>query len=145
MLARQTAHLSRGGEERNRFAYLGGGEPPAFRRSIVSTRPRVVFAFKGHLTATGCRHWKWAPTPRTPASSSILRRRRYVSANYGRQFRAASADRHAHHQVLRELDRPDIRVEHTDRPAAFALRELDEERCICVSPTCSSRKASSFR
>jgi hypothetical protein len=63
---------------------------------------------------------------RTPPSC-IASSRRDTSGAYGRQFRGASADRHADDEDLREYDNP-IRVEHTSMACADRAARADEER-----------------
>ena len=102
------------------FAYLGAGEPPAFPRFDCFVAPgEYTFAFKGYWD---CNWLQALEVGIDPAHASWLHKffeDEDPSASYGRQFRAASADSEMPmSKVLRELDRPEIRVERT----AYGMR-----------------------
>lgn len=113
------------------FGFLGEGEPPAFPELDCFIAPDThVFAFKGFLD---CNWLQALEVGLDPAHASYLHRffeDADASANYGRQFRATSADSDVPMtRVLREYDRPQIRVEDSDTGLRiFALRELGEGR-----------------
>jgi phenylpropionate dioxygenase-like ring-hydroxylating dioxygenase large terminal subunit len=111
------------------FAYLGQGEPPAFANFDCFVAPDShVFAFKGHMAS----NWLQAlEVGIDPAHASFLHRfseDENPNANYGRQFRANSADSDMPMtKVLREFVRPEIELERTDYGLRlFALRHLSE-------------------
>jgi phthalate 4,5-dioxygenase oxygenase subunit len=116
-------------QERNGivFGYLGEGEPPEFPNFDCFTAPDThVFAFKGFLE---CNWLQALEVGIDPAHASFLHRffeDEDPEASYGRQFRAASADSDMPMtKVLREYDRPEIKVERTDYGMQLiALREL---------------------
>jgi phenylpropionate dioxygenase-like ring-hydroxylating dioxygenase large terminal subunit len=98
------------------FAYLGEGAPPAFPRFDCFVAPEAyTFAFKGYWD---CNWLQALEVGIDPAHASWLHK--YFededpAASYGRQFRGTSADSQLPiSQVLREHDRPEIRVERTD-------------------------------
>ena len=117
------------------FAYLGplqaGEKPPAFPNLDCFLSPDShVFAFKGHLA---CNWLQALEVGIDPAHASFLHRffeDEDPNSNYGRQFRAASADSDMPMtKVLREFERPQIEVERTESGMRlFALRRLDEAR-----------------
>jgi phthalate 4,5-dioxygenase oxygenase subunit len=110
------------------FAYLGAGEPPAFPALDCFTAPEShVFAFKGYLD---CNWLQAVEVGVDPAHASFLHRffeDADASANYGRQFRATSADSDMPMtRVLRELERPAISVQTSEIGLRiFALRDID--------------------
>lgn len=97
------------------FAYLGEGAPPAFPRFDCFVAPEAyTFAFKGYWD---CNWLQALEVGIDPAHASWLHK--YFEdedpASYGRQFRGTPADSDAPiSKVLREHDRPEIRVERTD-------------------------------
>jgi phenylpropionate dioxygenase-like ring-hydroxylating dioxygenase large terminal subunit len=98
------------------FAYLGEGAPPAFPRFDCFVAPEAyTFAFKGYWD---CNWLQALEVGIDPAHASWLHK--YFededpAASYGRQFRGTSADSQLPiSKVLREHDRPEIRVERTD-------------------------------
>jgi phthalate 4,5-dioxygenase len=102
------------------FAYLGAGEPPAFPRFDCFVAPsEYTFAFKGYWD---CNWLQALEVGIDPAHASFLHRffeDEDPAASYGRQFRAASADSEMPmSKVLREFDRPEIRIERT----AYGMR-----------------------
>ncbi|HVL34317.1 MAG TPA: aromatic ring-hydroxylating dioxygenase subunit alpha [Burkholderiales bacterium] len=106
------------------FAYLGAGEPPAFPRfDCFVAPPAYTFAFKGYWD---CNWLQALEVGIDPAHASWLHRffeDEDPAASYGRQFRAASADSEMPmSKVLREYDRPEIRVERT--PYGMRLHTL---------------------
>lgn len=111
------------------FAYLGEGEAPAFPDLDCFVAPGShVFAFKGHLD---CNWVQALEVGLDPAHASYLHRffeDADASANYGRQFRATSADSELPMTaVLREFDRPEIRVEQSETGFRIVtLRELGQ-------------------
>lgn len=111
------------------FAYLGEGEPPAFADLDCFVAPDShVFAFKGHIA---CNWLQALEVGIDPAHASFLHRffeDEDPNANYGRQFRANSADSDMPMtKVLREFSRPQIEVERTDYGLRlFALRQISD-------------------
>ena len=113
------------------FAYLGAGEPPAFPAFDCFVAPDAyTFAFKGYWD---CNWLQALEVGIDPAHASWLHK--YFededpAANYGRQFRGTPSDSSLPiSKVLREHDRPEIRVEKT----AFGmrlqtLRRIDERQ-----------------
>jgi phenylpropionate dioxygenase-like ring-hydroxylating dioxygenase large terminal subunit len=113
------------------FAYLGEGEPPEFPALDCFVAPEShVFAFKGHLD---CNWLQALEVGLDPAHASFLHRffeDADANANYGRQFRATSADSEMPMtQVLREFEQPTITVRNSDTGLQlYALRDLGEGR-----------------
>lgn len=111
------------------FAYLGEGEPPAFPDLDCFVAPDShVFAFKGHIA---CNWLQALEVGIDPAHASFLHRffeDEDPNANYGRQFRANSADSDMPMtKVLREFVRPQIEVERTPYGMRlFALRRISD-------------------
>lgn len=111
------------------FAYLGSGEPPAFPALDCFIAPDShVFAFKGYLD---CNWLQALEVGLDPAHASFLHRffeDADASANYGRQFRATSADSDMPMtRVLREFERPAIKVQSSATGLQiFALRDISE-------------------
>jgi phenylpropionate dioxygenase-like ring-hydroxylating dioxygenase large terminal subunit len=109
------------------FAYIGEGEPPAFPEFDCFVAPDShTFAFKGLFE---CNWLQALEVGIDPAHASYLHRffeDEDTSESYGKQFRGASADSDMPiTQVLREYDRPEISVEHTDYGMRLmALRKL---------------------
>jgi nitrite reductase/ring-hydroxylating ferredoxin subunit len=98
------------------FAYLGAGAPPAFPHFDCFVAPDAyTFAFKGYWD---CNWLQALEVGIDPAHASWLHK--YFEdedpgANYGRQFRGTPADSALPiSKVLREYDRPEIRVEKTE-------------------------------
>ncbi len=113
------------------FAYLGDGEPPAFPALDCFIAPDShVFAFKGLME---CNWLQALEVGIDPAHASFLHRffeDEDPDANYGRQFRAESADSDIPMTaVLRDFPRPDIEVEKSDTGLRLTtLRHIDETR-----------------
>lgn len=111
------------------FAYIGEGEPPAFPDLDCFIAPDShVFAFKGHIA---CNWLQALEVGIDPAHASFLHRffeDEEADANYGRQFRANSADSDMPMtKVLREFERPTIEVERTPYGMRLtALREISD-------------------
>jgi nitrite reductase/ring-hydroxylating ferredoxin subunit len=111
------------------FAYLGAGAPPAFPRFDCFVAPEAyTFAFKGYWD---CNWLQALEVGIDPAHASWLHK--YFededpAANYGRQFRGTPADSSLPiTKVLREYDRPEIRVERTEYGMRLqTLRRLSE-------------------
>ncbi len=113
------------------FAFIGEGEPPAFPDFDCFVAPDShTFAFKGLWE---CNWLQALEVGIDPAHASFLHRffeDEDTSESYGKQFRGASADSDlAITKVLREYDRPEIRV----APAPYGLqlttlRKLSEEQ-----------------
>ena len=111
------------------FAYLGAGAPPAFPRFDCFVAPEAyTFAFKGYWD---CNWLQALEVGIDPAHASWLHK--YFededpAANYGRQFRGTPADSSLPiSKVLREYDRPEIRVERTDYGMRLqTLRKLSD-------------------
>ena len=102
------------------FAYLGAGEPPAFPHFDCFVAPgEYTFAFKGYWD---CNWLQALEVGIDPAHASWLHKffeDEDPAAGYGRQFRATSAGSELPmSKVLREYDRPEIRVERT----AYGMR-----------------------
>jgi phthalate 4,5-dioxygenase oxygenase subunit len=98
------------------FAYLGIGEPPAFPHFDCFVAPDAyTFAFKGYWD---CNWLQALEVGIDPAHASWLHK--YFEdedpdASYGKQFRGKPADSDLPiSKVLREYDRPEIRVEKTE-------------------------------
>ena len=97
------------------FAYLGAGEPPAFAHFDCFVAPNeYTFAFKGYWD---CNWLQALEVGIDPAHASWLHKffeDEDPATSYGRQFRATPADAEMPmSKVLREFDRPEIRVERT--------------------------------
>jgi len=97
------------------FAYLGAGEPPAFPHFDCFVAPNAyTFAFKGYWD---CNWLQALEVGIDPAHASWLHKffeDEDPAASYGRQFRSTPANAEIPmSKVLRELDRPEIRVERT--------------------------------
>jgi phenylpropionate dioxygenase-like ring-hydroxylating dioxygenase large terminal subunit len=113
------------------FAYLGDGTPPAFPALDCFAAPDShVFAFKGLME---CNWLQALEVGIDPAHASFLHRffeDANPDDNYGRQFRAESADSDLPMTaVLRDFPRPEIEVEKSDIGLRLtALREIDAER-----------------
>jgi nitrite reductase/ring-hydroxylating ferredoxin subunit len=102
------------------FAYLGAGEPPAFAHFDCFVAPGdYTFAFKGYWD---CNWLQALEVGIDPAHASWLHKffeDEDPAQSYGRQFRATPADAEMPmSKVLREFDRPEIRVERT----AYGMR-----------------------
>jgi phenylpropionate dioxygenase-like ring-hydroxylating dioxygenase large terminal subunit len=102
------------------FAYLGAGEPPAFPRFDCFIAPDAyTFAFKGYWD---CNWLQALEVGIDPAHASWLHK--YFededpAQGYGKQFRGTPTDSGLPiSKVLREYDRPEIRVEKT----AYGMR-----------------------
>lgn len=113
------------------FAYLGDSQPPAFPALDCFAAPDShVFAFKGLME---CNWLQALEVGIDPAHASFLHRF-FEDAdpddNYGRQFRAESADSDLPMTaVLRDFPRPEIEVEKSDTGLRIiALREIDAQR-----------------
>jgi nitrite reductase/ring-hydroxylating ferredoxin subunit len=111
------------------FAYLGAGEPPAFAHFDCFVAPsEYTFAFKGYWD---CNWLQALEVGIDPAHASWLHKffeDEDPSKSYGRQFRATPADSEMPmSKVLREFDRPEIRVERTAYGMRLqTLRKLNE-------------------
>ena len=106
------------------FAYLGEGEAPAFPRFDCFVAPsEYTFAFKGYWD---CNWLQALEVGIDPAHASWLHK--YFededpATGYGRQFRGTPADSQMPiSKVLREFDRPEIRVERA--PYGMRLQTL---------------------
>jgi phenylpropionate dioxygenase-like ring-hydroxylating dioxygenase large terminal subunit len=102
------------------FAYLGAGEPPAFPQLDCFVAPDAyTFAFKGYWD---CNWLQALEVGIDPSHASWLHKffeDEDPAASYGRQFRGTPADSGLPiSKVLREYDRPEIRVERT----AYGMR-----------------------
>ena len=98
------------------FAYLGAGEAPAFPHFDCFVAPgEYTFAFKGYWD---CNWLQALEVGIDPAHGSWLHKffeDEDPAASYGRQFRGTPADSALPiSKVLREHDRPEIRVERTE-------------------------------
>jgi phenylpropionate dioxygenase-like ring-hydroxylating dioxygenase large terminal subunit len=111
------------------FAYLGAGAPPAFPRFDCFVAPEAyTFAFKGYWD---CNWLQALEVGIDPAHASWLHK--YFededpAANYGKQFRGTPADSSLPiTKVLREHDRPEIRVERAEYGMRLqTLRKLSD-------------------
>ena len=102
---------------------------PRSRTSTASSRrPRTRSRSRATGTATGCRRSRSASTRRTPRGCTSSSRTRTRRRAYGRQFRAASASSELPMtKVLREYDRPKLRVERAATACRFfALRRISD-------------------
>jgi phthalate 4,5-dioxygenase len=102
------------------FAYLGAGAPPAFPHFDCFVAPdKYTFAFKGYWD---CNWLQALEVGIDPAHASWLHKffeDEDPAASYGRQFRGTPSDSAMPiSKVLREYDRPEIRVER----AAYGMR-----------------------
>jgi nitrite reductase/ring-hydroxylating ferredoxin subunit len=113
------------------FAYLGAGEPPAFPHFDCFVAPgEYTFAFKGYWD---CNWLQALEVGIDPAHASWLHKffeDEDPAASYGRQFRSTPADAAIPmSKVLREFDRPEIRVERTAYGMRLqTLRKLNESK-----------------
>jgi len=111
------------------FAYLGAGEPPAFPHFDCFVAPaQYTFAFKGYWD---CSWLQALEVGIDPAHASWLHKffeDEDPAASYGRQFRGTPADSQMPiSKVLREYDRPEIRVERTGYGMRLhTLREISD-------------------
>ena len=112
------------------FAYLGPGEAPPLPELDCFTAPtEQVFSYKGLW------HCNWLQALEVgidPAHASFLHRffeDDSLDEAYGRQFRDEAADSNVSlTKVLREFERPEIKIEKTDYGfRLITLRELDEQ------------------
>jgi len=102
------------------FAYLGAGEPPAFPHFDCFVAPSAyTFAFKGYWD---CNWLQALEVGIDPSHASWLHKffeDEDPAASYGKQFRGLPSDSALPiSKVLREYDRPEIRVERT----AYGMR-----------------------
>jgi phthalate 4,5-dioxygenase len=98
------------------FAYLGAGDPPAFPHFDCFVAPDAyTFAFKGYWD---CNWLQALEVGIDPAHASWLHKffeDEDPASNYGRQFRGTPSNSDMPiSKVLREFDRPEIRVERTE-------------------------------
>ncbi|MGE3144884.1 MAG: Rieske 2Fe-2S domain-containing protein [Pseudorhodoplanes sp.] len=113
------------------WAYLGGGEAPAFPAFDCFVAPHsYTFAFKGLIE---CNWLQALEVGIDPAHASFLHRffeDEDPSAGYGQQFRAVSADSDIPMtRIMREYERPSIEVEQTDWGLRLTtLRRIDEQK-----------------
>jgi phthalate 4,5-dioxygenase len=113
------------------WAYLGTGTPPAFADFDCFTAPDShVFAFKGWWS---CNWLQALEVGIDPAHASFLHvyfEDESLTQSYGRQFRSASSDTDMPMtKVLREYNRPEIRLEPTDwGQRLITLRRIDDTR-----------------
>jgi phenylpropionate dioxygenase-like ring-hydroxylating dioxygenase large terminal subunit len=113
------------------FAHLGAGAPPAFPRFDCFVAPEAyTFAFKGYWD---CNWLQALEVGIDPAHASWLHK--YFededpAANYGKQFRGTPADSSLPiTKVLREYDRPEIRVERAEYGMRLqTLRRLSDSQ-----------------
>jgi phthalate 4,5-dioxygenase len=113
------------------FAYLGAGAPPAFPHFDCFVAPGAyTFAFKGYWD---CNWLQALEVGIDPAHASWLHKffeDEDPNKSYGRQFRATPADSEMPmSKVLREFDRPEIRVERTAYGMRLhTLRKIDDSK-----------------
>jgi phthalate 4,5-dioxygenase len=111
------------------FAYLGEGAPPAFPDFDCFIAPDAyTFAFKGYWD---CNWLQALEVGIDPAHASWLHKYfedEDTAGSYGKQFRGRPADADLPiSKVLREYDRPEIRVERTDYGMRLhTLRKISE-------------------
>jgi phthalate 4,5-dioxygenase len=111
------------------FAYLGAGEPPAFPHFDCFVAPDAyTFAFKGYWD---CNWLQALEVGIDPAHASWLHKYfedEDTAESYGKQFRGVPSDSALPiSKVLREYDRPEIRVERTDYGMRLqTLRRISE-------------------
>jgi phenylpropionate dioxygenase-like ring-hydroxylating dioxygenase large terminal subunit len=113
------------------WAWLGAGEPAAFPHLDCFVAPEThTFAFKGYWD---CNWLQALEVGIDPAHASFLHR--YFededpATAYGRQFRSTSMDSELPmSKLLREHDRPEIRVERADYGMRlYTLRHMDDEK-----------------
>lgn len=113
------------------FAYMGPGEPPPFPELDCFVAPEShIFAFKGLWE---CNWLQALEVGIDPAHASYLHRfleDEDPSEGYGKQFRdRAGATEIPMTKLLRDYDRPEIRVDETDYGLRLTtLRHLDDGR-----------------
>jgi phthalate 4,5-dioxygenase len=111
------------------FGYLGNDAPPAFPAFDCFVAPDAyTFAFKGYWD---CNWLQALEVGIDPAHASWLHKYfedEDTAASYGKQFRGRPADSELPiSKVLREYDRPEIRVERTDYGMRLhTLRRISE-------------------
>ena len=111
------------------FAYLGEGAPPAFPQFDCFVAPDAyTFAFKGYWD---CNWLQALEVGIDPAHASWLHKYfedEDTAGSYGKQFRGQPADSDLPiSKVLREYDRPEIRVERTEYGMRLhTLRRISE-------------------
>jgi hypothetical protein len=114
--AHQDGCLSGGGKSGILFAHLGEGAAPAFPQFDCFVAPDAyTFAFKGYWD---CNWLQALEVGIDPAHASWLHKYfedEDTAGSYGKQFRGVPADSDLPiSKVLREYDRPEIRVERTE-------------------------------
>ena len=113
------------------FAYLGGGEPPAFPQFDCFVAPSThTFAFKGMID---CNWLQSLEVGIDPAHTSFLHRffeDEDPDKGYGKMFRDTSKDSDMPMtQIMREFPRPRIEVEPTDYGFRLVtLRQISDEK-----------------
>jgi phenylpropionate dioxygenase-like ring-hydroxylating dioxygenase large terminal subunit len=113
------------------FAFMGEGEPPALPNFDCFKAPDThVFSFKGLWE---CNWLQALEVGIDPAHASYLHRflqDEDPRESYGKQFRDTAADTDIPMtKVLREFDRPEIRVEETDYGLRIiSLREIGDDK-----------------
>ena len=124
-------------------------QPPAFPHFDCFVAPDAyTFAFKGYWD---CNWLQALEVGIDPAHASWLHKYfedEDTAESYGKQFRGVPADSELPiSKVLREYDRPEIRVERTDYGMRLhhAAQDRATRRPTSASPTSSSRRPSSSR
>ena len=113
------------------FAYLGGGEPPAFPQFDCFVAPSThTFAFKGMID---CNWLQSLEVGIDPVHTSFLHRffeDEDPDKGYGKMFRDTSKDSDMPMtQIMREFPRPRIEVEPTDYGFRLVtLRQISDEK-----------------
>ena len=113
------------------FAYLGEGAAPAFPHFDCFVAPDAyTFAFKGYWD---CNWLQALEVGIDPAHASWMHKYfedEDTAGSYGKQFRGVPADADIPiSKVLREYDRPEIRVERTDSGMLLhTLRRISDAR-----------------
>jgi phenylpropionate dioxygenase-like ring-hydroxylating dioxygenase large terminal subunit len=113
------------------WTYLGEGAPPAFAHLDCFVAPDShVFAFKGLWECNWLQALEVGIDPSHASFLHVYFEDEDTSASYGRQFRSASSGTDIPMtRVLREFNRPEIRIEKTDwGQRLITLRKLSEEK-----------------
>ena len=113
------------------WAYLGEGEPPAFPDFDCFVAPDThVFAFKGLWQCNWLQALEVGIDPAHASFLHVYYEDEDLGQSYGRQFRSASSDTDIPMtKVLREYNRPEIRIEKSDwGQRLITLRKIDDQK-----------------
>jgi phenylpropionate dioxygenase-like ring-hydroxylating dioxygenase large terminal subunit len=113
------------------WTYLGEGEPPAFAHLDCFVAPDThVFAFKGLWECNWLQALEVGIDPSHASFLHVYFEDEDTAGSYGRQFRSASSGTDIPMtRVLREFNRPEIRIEKTDwGQRLITLRRLSDEQ-----------------